>query len=177
MVKLLRQPIVRFLLISSLSYCAWLILYYFVIKEETNWDYYLDYNLASISNELFNFFGSQTTIDVESDMVVLILQDANGIGMVWIGDQCNGFKLFSIFAIFILAFPGSWKAKLWFIPLGIIIIHAANIVRVISLLQIDFYYPTFLDFNHLYTFTIFVYSIIFVLWLWWAKKFGNVNKD
>ena len=176
MANFLRQPAVKFLLIGALSYSAWLIIYYFLIKEYTNWDYYLDYSIVFTSHKLFELFGVASLIDIESDHVVLYLNEANRIG-VWVGDDCNGFKLFSIFAIFIIAFPGNWKTKLWFIPLGMVFIQIANIIRVMSLLLIYDSHPTYLDFNHKYTFTIFVYSIIFALWLWWAKKYGHVKKN
>jgi exosortase family protein XrtF len=176
MKKTYRHPAVRFLMIAALSYGAWLLLYYFLIKPYTNWDYYLNYSLVLISDQLFNWFGITTLIELESDHVILSVYGSDQRG-VWIGDECNGFKLFSIFAIFILAFPGQLKSKLWFIPLGIVLIHTANLIRVMCLLIIAEKYPAFLDFNHLYTFTIFVYSIIFLLWLWWVKKYGHVKKD
>ena len=174
MQKLLENKIVRFLLISAVLYVLWLLVYYFVIKTQTNWDYYLNYNICQLSDVFLSLFGVDTYIDIESDHVVLFMDGGNYRG-IWVGDECNGFKLFSIFAIFILAFPGNWKKKLWFIPLGLLIVHIANVIRVGGLVLINNYYPRFLDFNHLYTFTIFVYGIIFLLWYWYAKKIaGNV---
>jgi hypothetical protein len=54
-------------------------------------------------------------VEIESDHVILMLDHTTNTG-VWVGDECNGFKLFSIFSIFVIAFPGSWKTKAWFIP-------------------------------------------------------------
>ena len=174
--KLLKNPTIKFLVVGALLYGAWLLVYYLLIKQFTNWDYLLNYNIVDLSQRIFSIFGTITFMDIESDHVVIVLEGSGRVG-VWVGDECNGFKLFSIFSIFIVAFPGNWKTKLWFIPMGIFFIHLANIIRVMSLLLIDNAYPTSLDFNHLYTFTIFVYSIIFLLWMWWAKKFGNVKKN
>lgn len=176
MKDLLKHPAVRFLVIGALLYLLWLILYYFVIKTYTDWDYYLDFSIVYLSQQLLDLFGYVTLIEIESDHVILMLDGTTNTG-VWVGDECNGFKLFSIFSIFIIAFPGDWKTKLWFIPLGLIFIHLANIIRVASLLVIYEKYPSSLDFNHLYTFTIFVYSIIFILWWRWAKKYGRVSKN
>ena len=138
----------------------------------TTWDFHLNDNIAQLGHLFFSLFAIATDVAYESDHVILYLTGGNNRG-IWIGDECNGFKLFSIFTIFIIAFPGNWKKKLWYIPLGIIIIHFANVIRVMGLVLINNYYPRFLDFNHLYTFTIFVYSIIFLLWYVWAKKNGN----
>jgi exosortase family protein XrtF len=176
MMQSLKHPVVRFLVIGALLYFLWLLLYYFFIKVYTDWDYYLDFSIVYFAQQLLDVFGYVTMIEIESDHVILMLDHTTNTG-VWVGDECNGFKLFSIFAIFIIAFPGSWKTKAWFIPLGLLLIHIANIIRVCALLLIYEQYPTSLDFNHLYTFTIFVYSIIFLLWWWWAKKYGRVSKN
>lgn len=171
-----RHPASKFLFSGGVLYGLWLLIYYFLIKEYTEWDYYLDLNIVQLAHHWMNLIGYKTFITVESDHVILMMKDAVNSG-VWVGDECNGFKLFSIFAIFIIAFPGQVKTKLWFIPMGMALIHLANVIRVSSLLIIYDSYPTALDFNHLYTFTIFVYSIIFILWWWWAKKYGRVKKD
>lgn len=172
MSKLFQNKIVRFLLTGGILYVTWMILYYFVIKVHTNWDYHLNYNIVNLTHHFMGWFGVNTLIEIESDHVLLFMDGGNYRG-IWVGDECNGFKLFSIFSIFIIAFPGDWKKKLWFIPLGLLIVHLANILRVAALVLINNHYPQYLDFNHLYTFTIFVYAIIFLLWYWFAKKFST----
>ncbi|WP_066755422.1 exosortase X [Crocinitomix algicola] len=164
------NSIARFLIIAASLYTLWLLAYYLLIKPYTDWDYWISYSIVYLSREAFSIFDVITHIDIESDHVVLILDGGNNKG-IWVGHECNGFKLFSIFSIFILAFPGKWLKKLWYIPMGLIIIHAANVLRIMILVLINNYYPKYLDFNHLYTFTIFVYSVIFALWYFWAKKY------
>lgn len=172
MPELIRNnKIIRFLIIAAALYISWLLIYYYLIKGYTNWDYQLNYNIVYLAHKFFSFFGTSTIIDIESDHVVLLLDSGNYRG-IWVGDECNGFKLFSIFSIFIMAFPGRIKTKLWYIPLGLVIIHLANVLRIMALVWINNHYPSYLDFNHLYTFTIFVYSIIFGLWYFWAKKYN-----
>jgi exosortase/archaeosortase family protein len=172
MSKLIQNKIVRFLFLSGALYVAWMLLYYFVIKVYTLWDYELNYNIVTLTHHFLNLFGVNTLIEIESDHVLLFMDGGNYRG-IWVGDECNGFKLFSIFSIFIIAFPGDWKKKLWFIPLGMLLVHLANVLRVAALVLINNHFPQYLDFNHLYTFTIFVYAIIFVLWYWFAKKYSN----
>jgi exosortase/archaeosortase family protein len=148
-----------------------------VIKEYTLWDYYLNYNIADLTIKFFSLFGVETFMDIESDHVRVFLSNSDYSG-VWVGDNCNGFKLFSIFSIFILAFPtNNWRSKLWYIPLGLIIVHLANIIRIMALILINDANPSYLDFNHDYTFTIFVYGIIFGLWWWWLKKYSFKNEN
>ena len=172
-----KNRIIRFLLVAGGLYTAWLLLYYLVIKSQTNWDYWLNYNIVELAQSFFSLFGTDTAILTESDHVVLYLDAGNYRG-IWVGDECNGFKLFSIFTIFIVAFPGKIKTKLWYIPLGLIIIHLVNVLRIMALVMINNHYPSYLDFNHLYTFTIIVYAAIFALWYIWAKKHsGNEQKN
>lgn len=153
-------------------YLIWLIVYQYVIKIYTVWDFELNYNIVEISNFWLNSFGIPSYIDVESDHIMLLKDTGYNAG-VWVGDNCNGFKLFSIFSIFLLAYPGSSWSKLWYIPLGIILIHLANIVRIMALFIISDHHPEWLDFNHLYTFTAFVYGVIFLLWIVWIKRYGT----
>ena len=175
MQKLLKNNILRFLVIGTALYLLWLFVYYFLIKQYTDWDTSLNYLIVFNAQDLLSLLNIEAFVEYESDQVLIVLNNTLFKG-VRVGDECNGFKLFSIFSIFILAFPGNWKNKLWFIPMGIVIVHIANVIRVAALLYISNYYPTYMDFNHLYTFTVFVYAIIFVLWFWYAKKFSAYAK-
>ncbi|MEX1003065.1 MAG: archaeosortase/exosortase family protein [Crocinitomicaceae bacterium] len=166
---LLQNKIVRFLLLAAGLYLFWLLLYYFVIKTYTDWDFWLNYLIVENAQSLLALFKVSAFIEIDSDQVILVLSDSM-YHAIRVGDECNGFKLFSIFSIFIIAFPGSWKKKAWFIPMGLVIVHLANVIRVALLLLINNYYHEYMDFNHLYTFTVFVYAIIFLLWYWYAKK-------
>ena len=94
----------------------------------------------------------------------------DGNKMLRIGHNCNGLILWVIFIAFLVGFPGRWKNKFWFIPAGIVVIFLANVGRVIALILIRMWQPGWLDFNHKYTFTLFVYGIIFLLWFIWAKR-------
>ncbi len=169
---LAQKKILRFLIIGAVAYVLLLLFYELVIRPYTPIDYEINYNIAQTGQFLFSIFGVETVIDVESDHVSL-MRDAFSRTGVWIGDQCNGFKLFSLFSLLIILLPGNRKSKYWFIPLGIIIIHLVNVFRIMALLIVFEKYPLSLDFNHKYTFTILVYAVIFGLWWWWARKYSR----
>lgn len=173
--KIKENKIVQFVLVGGLVYVVWLLTYNILIKNYTIWDYYLNYNIAELSVTFFRWFNVDAAMEIDSDHVIVSFPFSNFRG-VWVGDNCNGFKLFSIFSIFIIAYPSNWKSKLWFIPIGILIVHIANIIRIMALVIINDTNPAYLDFNHDYTFTIFVYSIIFGLWYWWLKKYSKDAK-
>lgn len=88
-----------------------------------------------------------------------------GTSGVVIGNPCDGLSLFILFTAFLIVFKGKWWFKLLFTGIGILMIHFLNVIRVVSLALIVKYYPESLDFHHSYTFTLFVYGCIFLLWM------------
>ncbi len=94
---------------------------------------------------------------------------------VFVGVPCNGLDLIALFVGFILIFKGEWKQKIWFIPLGILIIHLLNAFRVFLLILIAKSNPEWLEFNHKYTFTIILYLFVFLGWMIWVKKFAETT--
>jgi exosortase family protein XrtF len=110
-------------------------------------------------------------------MVVSKILDYEYSHGVWIGEPCNGIKIFGLFAIFILCFKGSIKNKVWFISLGIIIIHILNILRIAVLSYIAAVNPNLLNFNHNITFQVLIYGAMFLLWFLWIKRFSNTSKN
>ena len=102
---------------------------------------------------------------------------ANSPGLLEIGAACDGLVLFVLFAVFIMAFPGPVRRKLWFIPLGVLAIHVANLIRVVSLVILNFYSPESLAFNHDYTWTVLIYGFIFWLWYIWTERLSRTFSE
>jgi exosortase/archaeosortase family protein len=92
---------------------------------------------------------------------------------VWIGEPCNGIKVFGLFTIFILSFRGDIIKKLIFIPFGILIIHFLNILRIALLTYISAINPYILDFNHNVTFQLLIYGSMLGLWYIWIINFSH----
>ena len=98
-------------------------------------------------------------------------------GSICVGTGCSGLELYLLFFGFILLMKGSWKDKIWFIPLGFLTILALNIIRIVVLSIIYYHVPQYLNFNHKYTFVIIVYAAMFGLWILWIKKFSAKKTD
>ncbi|MEO0404714.1 MAG: archaeosortase/exosortase family protein, partial [Bacteroidota bacterium] len=126
------------------------------------------------SEEIMTFIG----MDVQEFQDGLYRRRLGVMGSngVTIGAPCNGLVLFALFVVFVLAFPGSWKHKMWFLPTGVIGIHVMNCFRVIALAVIFDYNPDWLEFNHDYTFTIIVYSFVFLLWYIYVNGLSSIPK-
>lgn len=168
------KALIRFLLIAFLIYTGWIIISVVVIGENSIIEQYLTSSEAFLVSEIMTFIGYEGVhyVDQPPDASILYWGSKRLIG---ISDSCNGLVLFVTFTGFIIAFPASIKNKIWYIPFGIVMIYLLNVFRIFCLAIIWIYYPAYLDFNHHYTFTLFVYLDIFLLWMAFVKKFGDVQ--
>jgi exosortase family protein XrtF len=174
--KIKENPVLRFLTLALGLYVLWYILYVLLIQPYTGFDRAISTNLVHFSAFLMELFtGYESTIQFTPDMVLFAVKGEESLD-VEVGDPCNGLELFVLFTIFIIAYPGPLKRKLWYIPAGMLAIHFINAVRVLVLTIIATENYKALDFQHDYTFTIVVYSFVFLLWYLWAVKFSKPPK-
>ncbi len=94
-------------------------------------------------------------------------------GYLLINSGCSGIKPLMQFIILMMLYPGPWKKKLWFIPLGIIIVHITNLIRVVGLSIGIMEWPLYWKFSHDYIFRPFFYVVIFSMWLWWEERLAR----
>jgi exosortase/archaeosortase family protein len=83
---------------------------------------------------------------------------------------CSGLKQFYQWTVLMILFPGPWKKKLWYIPLGLVIIHLDNILRIVILSVVAVHWPAHWDFIHMWILRPFFYVVIFALWVIWVEK-------
>lgn len=169
----LKKGPVRFILISVCLYAGLYMLYEFVLKPHTMLDESIIHHLIRVTESFYSAIGIDMIQYEASDFRTRVgIAESSG---VFIGEPCNGFILFILFLAFIVAFPGPVKHKMWYIPAGILAIHFINAIRVIALVYIVYKKPEWLTFNHDYTFTILVYSFVFLLWWIWINKFSPLR--
>ncbi len=166
---ILQNKLYRFVLFAVLLYLAWLILYEYWLHPLGILDRYMIDNIIWMSAFVLKVMGYSLIGDFPFDEGIRTI-GIDGTHGVWVGDPCNGISLFALFTGFVLAYPGPIKHKLWFIPLGLLLVHLINVIRVTALTLIVYYAPEYLDFNHTYTFTLLVYGFVFFLWWLWANK-------
>lgn len=171
-----QNAFIKFVFTAGFLYLFLYLIYQFVVKKYTFYDQKFIGSIIQMANFILKTIGYTTfTVLQDRDYQIIGIDGSNG---VWVGSNCNAITLFSLFSVFIIAYPGKIKDKLWYIPLGILSIHVLNILRVVALVLIANYYPALLDFNHTYTFTFLIYSFIFALWIIWVNKYsGKIKKD
>jgi exosortase/archaeosortase family protein len=91
-------------------------------------------------------------------------------GFVAVEGSCSGLKQFYQWTILMILFPGPWRKKLWYIPLGLLTIHLVNILRIVTLSVVVMHWPQQWDFIHLWILRPFYYVVMFGMWVIWVEK-------
>ncbi|MEO8069313.1 MAG: hypothetical protein ABI599_16565 [Flavobacteriales bacterium] len=166
-----KDPLLRFLFVGLVLFVAWLLLYYLVVHPAVWVDRAVIGNLISVSGLLLKVLGFELLPEPDPEHYRTI--GVQGGHPLWIGDPCNGVMVMAVFAVFIVAYPGSWKQRSWFLLAGLLSIHLINAVRVATLSIIVTYNYEWLTFNHDYVFYLVVYGWVFLLWWLWVKRFNG----
>lgn len=136
-----------------------------------HWNSFRDW-FANILVDISVFFIKLTTgLEVETFHRVLRIPGTRGM---YIANSCTGIPAMVIFAGIILSYPGKLKHKLWYIPLGMILVQASNVFRLVGLAILQKYSTEdFVRFNHGYTYLILTYSFVFWLVLLWMNRLSE----
>lgn len=165
------NPFIRFLINGFLLFLVWTIFYsYFRNNNSVNAFYeyitlHLGNILLSVSKYFLNLLGYKTLVFGKTIKIV-------GTYGVYLDKGCLGRNVLGLFAGFLIAYPGKITSKLWFIPLGLLIINIINVFRITGLALTLKYFPQYVDINHHIIFQVVVLSCIFIMWYWWISKFG-----
>ena len=101
---------------------------------------------------------------------------AGNNGFVAVNSSCSGLKQFYQWFFLMLLFPGPWKQKAWFMPMGLIIVHFVNVFRIIAMVFVTVYLADYWDFIHDWILRPFFYVVMFTLWVWWNEKYHLAKK-
>lgn len=133
------------------------------------------YDLSFIFNNTVGYLTSQVSWVIQDvfnmDVVMLknsvyVKEVSSLVKIVW---SCSGLKQMFVFFCIIAFYPGSEKHKLWFIPLGILLIWILNVIRISALIALFEQNPNNFDIFHELSKYVF-YFIIFMFWVFWEEK-------
>lgn len=171
---MIRNPFFKFIVTFAILVIIWFSFYENIYDLfESDIQRLISIQLANHSTFFIKTLGYTPILDTTTDFVVTSVEGNYFNHGVWIGEPCNGLKVFGLFSIFIIAFKGKWIHKIWYILLGILILHITNAIRIAILTIISAEQPTLLDFNHNITFQVLVYSLVFGLWYFWVNKLSK----
>ena len=129
-------------------------------------------NFFPINNLISRLFDSASTLLFNQSCWVLehifnvnIITHEHVIGVMNCNDtysfinvapECTSLKQWLHWLFLMLIFPGPWKHKLWYIPLGLVIIEWINVVRVVGITLCMIPFPSHFDFFHDYFLSILI---------------------
>jgi exosortase/archaeosortase family protein len=126
----------------------------FKITEEKNSSELLSKLLVIQTTKILNFIKSDILATCEGTQITMTppsnKPDKMNIFAMDVQFGCNGIEAMLIYAAAIAAFPASWKRKLIGIFAGIVLIHAANVLRIVALAYTGVYYPKLFQYLHVY---------------------------
>jgi len=126
------------------------------------------------TSHILNLFGEEThTQPRQGAPTVSILKDSRVALSVFEG--CNSINVMIVFVSFLFAFRGNWKKLAWFLPVGLVLIYIANLLRIIALYYVAEYWRQYFYYIHKYIFTAVIYLLVFILWWWWIEKISGVS--
>ncbi|GEM_PF-1096287 len=147
------------------------------------WEYHLDYvplrsAIQSLSAVLVRDICSQTFHILRWWMGDRVTSHGHIIffchhGSLEIFDGCSGLKQYAQFGLLMLVWKGSLTMKCLYIPVGVVIVHFVNIVRMVGLSLIILCRPHLWHAGHDILFKVLFYAVIFGLWVVWVEFFSH----
>lgn len=154
-----------FLLKMAAVYAVWFVVYDLWLLPDGRLDAWLSEFVAAATGVVLR---PLYEVGVDGRLVWVSPEAA-----VVVEDGCNGLSALSLFVGFVLAYPGTWARRAWFVPLGLAVIVAVNILRCASLVVVQDRWPSiFGEVHGLHALFVF-YIAIFVLWMGWAHWGGH----
>ncbi|MCL2650157.1 MAG: archaeosortase/exosortase family protein [Candidatus Azobacteroides sp.] len=181
----------HFKYLTKISYPYWGILYFLILLFFTHflWKLVVDGDLHSqqiaiFGKDLTAQFHSLSTFTAKitywfvrlfpntndffrEDTILYFQNGGMKINIIW---GCTSVKQLYIFIIIIAFYKGTWGKKLWYIPMGCVILWVYNIIRLSMISWLIYKHPERFDFLHEGLFRYVFYGLIFLLWVIWEEK-------
>lgn len=163
------RALAGFFLKMGVVYAAWFVLYDLWLLPDGRLDAALSRAVVALTAGVLQPLYHGAAADGR------VVRVGTGAG-IRIEDGCNGLAALSLFVGFVVAYPGEALRRLLFIPLGLTLIGAANVLRCASLVIAQEERPALFAFAHAYPSPLVFYAVIFALWVAWAH-FGGGDRS
>ncbi len=132
---------------------------------------YFAFLVKHLANVVYFILNDVFSINVFKIGNYFVYPNTAVIDLVW---SCSGLKQAYIFFSIIAFYPGKHIHKLWYIPLGLIVVYLFNIFRITLITYLLRDNPDWFEMLHEGSKYVF-YAIIFMLWVIWAEKFNKTT--
>jgi len=148
------------------------ILYGIYIDSYINTPDPITYWVTEQTSDLQNAFGGESSIKVNEGIKSISMR-YKGDGVVNVFEGCNGVNVMIVFVAFLVAYGGSVKRMVWFLPLGLFVIHLFNLFRIFLLYVAAQHKSQYFYYIHKYFFTAALYVVVIGLWILWVAKLST----
>lgn len=124
-------------------------------------------NVAQTTQLILNFFNANIILHQQH---VLKYENGVAVRIVW---SCTAIKQAFIFICLIIFYKRNLVSKLWFIPVGLVVVYFTNILRITAIVAIIKNNPQWFELLHEHIFKYLFYVVIFGLWIIWEEKIKN----
>lgn len=158
----------RFLIVYAVLTLAY---YYYLssyAKRNENIADKITWLVAEQSAYLSNALGFESHLE-QNEIEPSVNFFFEGVWVVRIIEGCNGIAVMILFVAFIIAFRGRLLDTVLFIPAGLILIHLANVFRLVVLSYVIKNYENLHVPFHDYVFPALIYGMVFLLWVVWVN--------
>jgi exosortase H (IPTLxxWG-CTERM-specific) len=111
-------------------------------------------------------------LGMEATRVATVISHPSGFAYE-IYYRCTGFLPVAFLTTAILASPGPWRRKLVGLVVGVPLLIALNLTRLVHLFYVGVYHPAAFDFAHTVLWEGFLILAILGLWLGWTRWFNR----
>lgn len=85
-------------------------------------------------------------------------------------DTCNASNVIILFWAAVFGFPASWRQKIRGIVLGTLLLHATNLLRIVSLFYLGQYWSDGFEFAHVYVWEGVMMIVTLVVFWGWVER-------
>ena len=136
------------------------VVYYAFALGSSVFDSYLN-TLATISGQVLGLFGSEVRVSgsaiVGQDFAVAVAQG------------CDAIQVCALLAAAVLAFPVSWGARFRGLAIGIALLQALNILRIVTLYWIGAFFSDLFTTAHEVIWPGALIVVTIVTWIFWVR--------
>ena len=168
-------------------FCIITLGFHFLFRYVAGEYHFKIFGIKVLPDGVFDFFRDQVyygTVFILRDILgvkftvsnhTLYFQNGTYIGVSY---GCSGLKLVLQWLVLMVLYPGPWKKKLWYIPMGIVVVHLTNLFRMtgLSIILIKFQNQAYFNFSHDYIFRPLFYVMIFSMWVIWVEYIYHGKK-
>jgi exosortase family protein XrtF len=169
------KPAIRFVALFVGIYLVGNIIYGLYISSRGNAPDHITKLVAHQAAGVLNLADFVVSTEVNPDGPTVFMKSGARI-VLNVYEGCNGINVFIVFVSFLVAFGGPVKKYLWFVPVGVLILHVCNLLRIILLYGVAIGYQHYFYYVHKYIFTGIIYLVVLALWIYWIRKGNDKRK-